>query len=156
MQQGRLNASLDTSAFVNMSALIYAFEKPVLGGRFAIGGFLPIGYADLKADVVGQTATVSVNDHEFAFGDITLLPASFYWNDANWHFNLYELVVTPTGQYDVDNNVNLGRNYFGFDTVFAVTNLNMESGREYSLVTGYVINTENEDNLREQGSAGRP
>jgi len=143
--QGRVNVALDTYAYINMSALIYAFDEPVLGGRFAVGGFLPLGYAALEANLVGQIATVSVDDSETALGDISLLPASFYWNNGNWHFNLYELIVTPTGQYDVDNNVNLGRNYWGFDTVFAVTNLNMENGREYSLVAGYIINTENED-----------
>lgn len=143
--QGRVNIDLDTSAFINMSALIYAFDEPVLGGRFAVGGFLPLGYAALEANVVGQIVTVSVDDSETALADISLLPASFYWSNGNWHFNLYELIVTPTGQYDVDNNVNLGRNYWGFDTVFAVTNLNMENGREYSLVAGYIINTENED-----------
>jgi len=143
--QGRVNADLDTSAFINMSALIYAFEQPVLGGRFAMGGFLPLGYADLEARLIGQTATISVEDSETALGDISLLPASFYWNVGNWHFNLYELIVVPTGQYGLDNIVNLGRNYWSFDTIFAVTNLNMKTGREYSLVAGYMINTENDD-----------
>ncbi len=61
------------------------------------------------------------------------MPASFYWNSDNWHFNLYELVVTPTGQYDVDDDINLGRNYWSFDTAFAMTNLNLES--DYAVVT---------------------
>lgn len=143
--QGRVNVNLDTSAYINMSALIYAFDEPVLGGRFAMGGFLPLGYASLEANRVGQIVDVSVDDSETALGDISLLPASFYWNNDNWHFNLYELIVTPTGQYELDNNVNLGRNYWGFDTVFALTHLNMENGREYSFVVGYVINTENDD-----------
>jgi hypothetical protein len=145
--QGRVNVDLDTSAYINMSALFYAFEEPVLGARFAMGGFLPLGYANFEA----QIATISVDDSETALGDISLLPASFYWNDGNWHFNLYELIVTPTGQYDVNNIVNLGRNYWSFDTVFSFTNLNMENGREYSLVLGYMINTENDDTDYETG-----
>jgi hypothetical protein len=85
-------------------------------------------------------------------GDIALIPASFYWNFDNWHLNLYEFVVTPSGQYDVDNSINLGRNYWSFDTVFAITNLNMETGREYSLVTGYMVNDENDDTDYDTGN----
>jgi hypothetical protein len=143
--QGRVNLDLETSAYINMSAGLYTFEQPVLGGRFSIGGFLPVGRADLEADLVGQRAGISVDDSETALGDISLVPFSVYWNTGNWHFNLYELVITPTGEYDTDNVVNLGRNYWSFDTVFALTHLNMEKGREWSLITGFMINTENGD-----------
>jgi len=84
-----------------------------------------------------------VDDSETGLGDILLLPAAFYWNDGNWYFNLYESIVAPTGKYDVNDNVNIGRNYWSFDTVFAVTNLNTKTGRDFSLVAGYMINTEN-------------
>ena len=40
--QGRLNTNLETSAYINMSALVYAFEKTVLGSQFAMGGFVPV------------------------------------------------------------------------------------------------------------------
>jgi hypothetical protein len=149
--QGRVNASLDTFAYINMSYLLYVFEKPVLNGHFGVGGFIPFGYADLDTSLSGQNNTLSIHDSETAFSDITLQPATFYWNSGNWHFNLYELVITPTGQYDVQNNINLGRNYWSFDTVLAITNLDMESGREFSLATGYMINTENDDTNYETG-----
>jgi hypothetical protein len=149
--QGRVDTSLDTFAYVNMSLLLYAFEEPVMGGRFAIGGFLPLGYASLETDVVGPTNTFSIDDSVTALGDIALLPASFYWDSGNWHFNLYEIVMTPTGQYDVDNNINMGRNYWSFDTVFALTHLDMDGGREYSFAAGYMINTENDDTNYETG-----
>ena len=148
--QGRVNLGLETFAYINMSALLYTCKKPVLGGSFAMGGFLPIGYADLKAQV-SAPINADVDDSETNLGDITLLPASLYWNSGNWHFNMYELVVTPTGQYDVSNNINLGRNYWSLDTVFALTNLNMDNGREFSLVTGYMFNDENDDTNYETG-----
>ncbi len=149
--QGRVNLDLETNALINMSAAIYTFEQPVLGGRFAMGGFVPFGYADFKGEVEGRYLTLPVDESKTAFGDIALLPASFYWNKGNWYFNLYELVVTPSGQYNVNNAVNLGRNYWSFDTVFAVTNLNMDTGREFSFAAGYMINTENGDTHYETG-----
>ncbi len=143
--QGRLNVDLDTFAYFNMSSGVYTFEKPVLGSRFAMGGTLPLGYAELESQLVDPSGTMAVDDSETGLGDILLLPAAFYWNDGNWYFNLYESIVTPTGKYDVNDNVNIGRNYWSFDTVFAVTNLNMKTGRDFSLVAGYMINTENDD-----------
>lgn len=150
--QGRANASLDTFAYVNMSAGLYAFDKPVLGGRFVVGAYLPVGYVDLETEVAGLTTSSSVDDSETALGDMALVPASIYWNRNNWHFNVYELVITPTGDYDVDNIVNLGRNYWSFDTVFALTNFNIDKGREYSLVAGFMINDRNDDTDYETGN----
>ncbi len=143
--QGRVNTDLDTSAYFNMSSAIYAFEEPVLGGRFAMGATLPLGYADLESQLVGPTGTMAVDDSATGLGDMLLVPAAFYWNDSNWYFNLYGLIVAPTGEYDVNDNVNIGRNYWSFDTVFAMTNLNMKTGRDFSLVAGYMINTKNDD-----------
>jgi hypothetical protein len=51
--QGRLNAGLDTSAFYNFSTGIYVFEKPMLGGQFAMGATLSLGYAELESLLVG-------------------------------------------------------------------------------------------------------
>jgi hypothetical protein len=149
--QGSIDVNLETSAYINMSTVMYTFEQSVLGGQFAVLGYLPVGYADLDADLAGRNSAISVSDSETAFGDFSLTPASFYWNTGNWYFNLYELIVIPTGQYELENNINLGRNYWSFDTVFSATNLNLETGREYSLVTGYMINRKNDDTDYETG-----
>jgi hypothetical protein len=42
--QRRVNAGLDTFAYINMSAGLFAFDKPVLGGRLAVGVFVPLGH----------------------------------------------------------------------------------------------------------------
>ena len=143
MLQGRLNTDLDTSSFVNMSTPFYLFDKPVFGAQFALAAFVPLGYVGLETQLVSEAGSRAADDSVTALGDIILMPASFFWNKGNWYFNLYELMVTPTGEYDVDNVVNLGRNYWSFDTVFAVTNLNMKAGRDFSFVAGYMVNTTN-------------
>jgi hypothetical protein len=66
-----------------MSSGIYVFEEPVLGGRFAMGATLPIGYAALDSQSVGPTGTMAVDDSETGLGDMLLLPASLFWNDGN-------------------------------------------------------------------------
>ena len=40
-----------------------------------------------------------------------------------------EFIVAPTGDYDVDNGINNGLNYWSFDNNFALTYLNPETGR---------------------------
>jgi hypothetical protein len=99
--QGRLHAGVDAFAFSNTSTGMYVFEKPVLGGQFAIGATLSLGYAELKSLLVGPPA-MAVDDSATGLGDSSLLPAAFYWNDGNWYFNLYGLIVVPTGKFDVN------------------------------------------------------
>lgn len=150
--QGRLETNLDTFAYYNMSAFLYTFDKTILGARFLLGLYIPISYANLDATLVGPIRNISIKESEAALGDISFIPISVYRNFGNWYFNLYEFIIAPTGQYDLNNNVNLGRNYWSFDTVFAITYLNMENGREFSLVPGFVINTKNEDTDYRTGS----
>lgn len=150
--QGRLKTNLDTFAYYNMSAFLYTFDKPVIGGRFLVGLYIPVGYAELDATIVGPLRSDSISDSETGLGDISFIPFSGYWNTGNWYFNLYEFVTTPTGQFDLDNDINIGRNYWSFDTVFALTYLNMENGREFSLVPGFMINTKNNDTDYRTGS----
>ncbi len=117
-----------------------------------LGLYIPISYANLDATLVGPIRNISIKESEAALGDISFIPISVYRNFGNWYFNLYEFIIAPTGQYDLNNNVNFGRNYWSFDTVFAITYLNMENGREFSLVPGFMINTKNEDTDYRTGS----
>ena len=150
--QGRVNANVDIFAYTNMSFGFYAFEKPVLGGRFAVGAFLPLVDVDLEASLVAQAGSISIDDGETGLGDLALMPVSLFWNSGNWHFNLYELIFAPIGEYELGNAVNIGRNYWSYDTVFALTHLNLETGRDFSLVTGYMINDRNDDTDYDTGN----
>lgn len=50
----------------------------------------------------------------------------------------------PTGQYSAGDAVNVGRNYWSFDTVAAATWFNPETGTEISITPGLMVNTEND------------
>ncbi len=47
--------------------------------------------------------------------------------------------------YDLDKAVNLGRNYWGFDTTAAITYFNEDIGTEVSIAPGILANTRNDD-----------
>lgn len=137
--QGKINENVDVQAYYNLIEGLYVWDAPVLNGRFAMGGYLPLGYSALDASINKTT----VSGEAFGIGDAGIIPASVYWNSGNFHVNLYELVIAPTGQYSTSNVVNVGRNYWSFDTVMAMTWFNPESGSEVSVVPGLMFNTSN-------------
>jgi len=143
--QGRVSLDVETVSYFNTSAMLYSPEQDVLGGRFMVAAFIPVGYVGLDTDIVSPINSRSVSIDETGIGDISLMPFSWYRNTDNWHFNIYEFVIAPTAPYSTTDNLNFSRNYWSFDTVFALTNLNMVTGTEFSLATGLMVNTENSD-----------
>jgi len=139
--QGRLDIDVKTTAFYSLLQGLHVLEAPMIGGYFAMGGYVPLGYASLESSL----GSLTVSNDEFALGDVGIIPASFYWNTGNFNFNLYELIIAPTGQYNLGASVNIGRNYWSFDTVLALTWFNAESGTEISVVPGLMFNTANPD-----------
>jgi len=143
--QGRANTDVEINAFYTLIQGYYIWDAPAIGGRFGISGYVPLGYSSLEARLANGLGTVSADEDSFGLGDIGFVPASFYWNTGNLNLNLYELVIAPTGKYSVNDNVNIGRNYWSFDTIVAVTWFDAETGTEVSVIPGIMINTENPD-----------
>ncbi|MBT3143649.1 MULTISPECIES: SphA family protein [Roseobacteraceae] len=141
VSEGKINTSMESKAFYALFQGLHVWDAPALGGRFAVGGYLPLGYASYSSSVGG----FSRSQDEFAFGDMGIIPASFYWSSGNFHSNLYGLIIAPTGEYDTGNLVNIGRNYWSLDLVAAMTWFNPDSGTEFSVVPGLMFNTENPD-----------
>jgi hypothetical protein len=140
--RGRAHLEVKADAFYDYIGGFYTFEKPLLGGRFQIGAAVPIGYVHLKAGIDTALGSLGASDSNASLGDSLITPA-LYWNAGDFHFKLAETVYLPTGGYNKDNLANVGRNYWGFDTSFAMTWLNMKTGTEISVVPGILLNTEN-------------
>jgi hypothetical protein len=142
--QGRVNANLDAFAVFNMLTPAYTFRETVLGGRFQLSGFLPIAYSELETTVTGPLiGTRRDSASDFNIGDGGLYPA-VHWRFGDFHVKLAELIVVPTGHYDSGDTVNVGRNYWAFDTQLGLTWLSSETGTEVSLLPGIMFNTEND------------
>lgn len=143
--QGRANINLNLFAYVNISVGLYQFETPVLGAKFSVGGFIPFGYASMTGTLSTPLGSPSFStDTGVALGDTGVIPAFLNWTLGERVFiNAYEVVIFPTGQYDVNNFLNMGRNYFSFDSVLAMTWFNQDTGTELSAVPGFMVNTEN-------------
>ena len=142
--QGAVNVGIDVDIVLNIAGASYTFETPLEGVTYSIGAAVPFGYAKLAAGIIGPLGgTVSADADTFNLADIVLTPLAFNWSSGNFHFRIAEVIVAPTGDYDVSKVVNIGRNYWAFDTVGAVTYFDPRSGTEFSVAPGLMINTRN-------------
>ena len=144
--EGQVSLGMNLDLLLNLTSLTYTFETPVLGGRYTMGVAIPFGHADIDGKLVGPLGgSLPFSDDSFDLSDIALIPVQLSWNSGLWSFKLWESIVAPTGGYDTSGSdfANLGRNYWSFDTVGAVTWFNPESGTEMSITPGIMVNTEN-------------
>ena len=143
--QGQVKVGLDLDVALDLLAASYTFERPVLGASYTIGALVPFGYANLEATLSGGGGSVSASGDSFHLSDIALIPLQLNWQVGQFSLKFAEVVVAPTGGYDVNKAVNLGRNYWSFDTTGAVTWFSKDGSVELSLAPGLMINTENPD-----------
>jgi hypothetical protein len=143
--QGQVKAGLDLDVVLDLVGGSYTFETPILGGTYTIGTLIPFGYAHLDAKATGPAGgTVKADGESFNLSDIAFVPAQLNWSVGWFSFKLAEAVIAPTGGYSDHQAVNLGRNYWSFDTVGAATWFNTDIGTEVSVAPGFMVNTENE------------
>ena len=145
VRSGLLEADADLEFIMDFLTVLYKPDMEILGGHYAFGVFLPVVYADIDVGLSAGGPILRRQDDVFGIGDLTLIPAVFFWNFGNFHLSLAEYIVTPTGSYDTADLANTGLNYWTFDTDLAVTSLNEKTGQDYSINIGYNYNTENSD-----------
>jgi hypothetical protein len=145
VRSGLIEGDVDIEFIMDFLTLLYKPEVEIFGAHYAFGAFIPIVHADIDTGIRIGDSELRQQEDTFGQGDITLVPAVFFWNRGNFHFTLAEYIITPTGKYDTDDLANTGLNYWTFDTDFAVTYLNTEIGQDYSINIGYNYNTENTD-----------
>jgi hypothetical protein len=152
VQNGAIRADLElTSGMWSLTGL-YAFEKTILGGRYAIGAYVPVTYCDISANLTAGAQSLSLDDDYTGIGDIGIIPVSLFWNFGNFHLNAAQTIIIPTGAYDVERDINSGLNYWSFDAVISGTYLDLEHGHEFSAAAGFIYNTENDDTDYQTGT----
>lgn len=136
-------ASAKASASIN--GFLIAPDVSFVGAKYAFGGY--IAYVDASLDLTVSTpfGPLNFHDEDRGISDASISPMSLYWSSGNWHWNLYSAVFLPSGAFDQKSPLNIGRNYFSFDTVLAMTWLDPNIGLEVSIVPGVMFNTKNND-----------
>ena len=143
--RGRATFGLTAFALYEYVAGSYAFEQPILDGRLQLGAAAPV-FGTASTTVTLETSlfgTFSGRASDSGFGDMLLNPFAFYWSFGELHVKLAQWVVAPTGRYNVNSVVNVGRNYWAFDTQLGITWFHKATGTELSVLPGLMINTTN-------------
>ena len=151
VRQGQVQFDVDLDIAMEFPIVFYVTDLEFLGGRYALGGGIPLVYADLSSKVGVGPLEQSISENHFGIGDAYFIPVSLYWSFGDLSLNAYQGIVAPTGSYDVDRAVNTGLNYWSFDTNLAVTYLHPEFGTELSFDVGHIYNTENPDTNYQTG-----
>lgn len=129
-----IDAPFDLTAWGNIPRIINVTDKRLFGAQWAQHIFIPILYLDVT--------TPGGNDDNFGLGDIIVDPFILAWHTKNLHWAVGMDTYIPLGAYDKNEIANLGRNYWTFEPVAALTYLS-DSGYEASAKIMYDINTRN-------------
>ncbi len=142
--EGQLTLNLEQIIVVNLTKITHVTDWNVLGANFGFGMFLPLVYGDITGTISAGGPGLSASDDAFGIGDIFIVPALLSWNVGNFHILAIQGVVAPTGDYSLSNFMNIGRNYWSFDSNLAFTWLDPARGHEVSFNAGIRFNTTNE------------
>jgi len=132
----KLNVVAETLRFIHVT------NYRILGANWAVHAFIPLTYQDVKNG--------GDSDDRFGLGDIIVNPIILGWHTKNFHVTAGLDIYIPVGTYDEDRLANLGRNYWTFEPVLALTYLS-DSGFEVSAKLMYDFNTENDDTNYKSG-----
>jgi len=152
VRSGIVELEVDVELSFDYLSFLYKPGIEIFGAQYATGATLVLGNVDLSGEVSAGPFSQSFGDDKTSYGDITLVPGIFYWNNGDkWHFSQSFYLVVPVGDYDENDAANTGLNYWTFETDFAATYLNQETGQDYSVVVDYTYNTENDDTDYQSG-----
>ena len=142
---GRVTFGLTAFALYEFLGTSYTFEQPVLGARLQISAAVPFpSYATTTVSLQTRSfGTFSGTASDFDIGDSLLNPFALYWNFGELNAKLTQYVVAPTGHYDPNRVVSVGRNYWAFDTQLGLTWFHKATGTELSVLPGIMFSTTN-------------
>lgn len=122
-------------AFANIARVVHVTDHEILGATVAMQAFLPI--VDLTVHAAGA------RQHKFGVGDIIVNPLILGWRNGNLNVVATVDTYVPTGRYSKNDLANIGRNYWTFEPVLAMTYADPKGGPEFSAKLMYDFNTRN-------------
>ncbi len=99
--------------YANVLRLIYVTKYRLLGANYAVHMFIP--WVEVNANCKG------FHVHKRGLGDIIVDPFILAWHSRYVHAVFGVDVYIPTGEYDKHRPINIGKNFWTFEPVFALT-----------------------------------
>jgi len=147
----RVYASASQDVWANTVKGIYLAEGGLFGGRFGAVISLPIVIDAAASGEAVSPIDVELSGSRSGLSDIAMT-GFLNWSSGNSHFSAGMTIYAPTGSYDEDRIINLGRNYWSFDPLVTYTWLHPKRGHEFSVTTGVMFNTRNDATDYESGA----
>lgn len=154
---GVLRSGLNADMALWDVAMAYTFEPKVLGASYTVGVSLPFLWVDVEADASvtgprGRTRSHRISESASGLTDMVIIPLALTWKKDDWKFNFQEVVYAPTGDYEVGSLSNLGKNHWSFDSTVGVSYVGSKTGLEFTLLSGIMFSTENNDTDYKNGN----
>jgi len=144
---GHLQVNATENEYVNSFEFTGVSSLKLLGGRYWGGVFVGIASASLNVgatlDAFGHTLSGSTSASQGGVGDPYIIPVGLAWDAGDFHISAYEGVNIPLGEYNPNNVISIGHNYWAYDTNVAASYLNQKTGFTVGADAGYLINSIN-------------
>jgi hypothetical protein len=120
---GNLTLGIDATVYADTIAAFYQAPWDVLGGGLAFGVAIPYVWLDVKgqAQLIGPGGVLqpvrNVSDSANGIGDMTIYPFMLGWTNILSDLKLDARlgIYAPTGDYEVGQLANVGKNYWTFE-----------------------------------------
>ena len=136
---GQIIANVEATIVFEAPTALYVTPLEILGGRLGFGATLPLGYADIEA----QIGPLGTEDDVFTIGD-PVAAAVLGWSVGNFHWSLGTTVNVPVGDYQEGEIANVALHRWAADVTGAITWLDPTIGLDLSAAMGVTFNGENE------------
>jgi len=137
-------ADIDLRVSTIAPRFIWVTEQQVLGGSLGFHALLPLN--DIRLNIKNGP-----HDHKRGIGDAHLGPVVGFHHSDKFHTAVGIDFVLPTGaEYDKDDLINLGTNYYTVQAVYAMTYMD-PSGFNADMRLMYDYNFENRDTHYQSG-----
>ncbi len=152
-------AGLDhLTVYGNIPRFIWITPVNILGGFYGMHLFVPVLYQDIKLDVATPGGLGEVKDSRGGIGDLIFSPFIWTWHAKSGLLHMITAldVYIPTGQFNEKRVLNIGKNFWTFEPVFAITGfLPMLPNLSGSIKLMYDFNTPNDDFIIGGGTAAK-
>lgn len=138
--------------------VIWISKFQILGGFWGMHLFVPILHVDFKLDAMTPGGPIKIKEDRTGVGDLIFSPFiwSYHSKDGLLHIVSALDMYLPTGPYRRDRAVNIGKNFWTFEPVFAITGfLPQHKNLSASIKLMYDFNTNNNDVMGPSGQSMR-
>jgi hypothetical protein len=145
--------------FANIPRFIWISKLNLLGGFYGMHLFVPLMIKEnLDLNVLTPGGPGSIGERRAGIGNLIFAPFIWTWHAKSGLLHMISAldIFIPTGQYNKNNLLNIGKNFWTFEPVFAITGfLPQHPNLSGSIKLMYDFNTKNNDFLIDPTTAAK-